>query len=108
MPREEIRDKEYTIGKILSEGNKAAILAKPGGGKSALIRRLALAYAYPARKKEVDDRLPDESWFPVYIRCRDLGKILPGSREVTADGIRLLTLMKRGFISSALAPCADQ
>lgn len=77
--REEIRDKEYTIGKILSEGSRAAILAKPGGGKSTLIRRLALAYAYPARKKEVDDHLPDESWFPVYIRCRDLGEILPGS-----------------------------
>lgn len=77
--REEIRDKEYTIGKILSEGNRAAILAKPGGGKSTLIRRLALAYAYPSRKKEVDDHLPDENWFPVYIRCRDLGEILPGS-----------------------------
>ena len=77
--REEIPDKEYTIGKILSEGSRAAILAKPGGGKSTLIRRLALAYAYPARKAEVDDQLPDESWFPVYIRCRDLGEILPGS-----------------------------
>lgn len=77
--REEISDKEYTIGKILSEGSRAAILAKPGGGKSTLIRRLALAYAYPARKKEVDDHLPDERWFPVYIRCRDLGEILPGS-----------------------------
>ena len=77
--REEISDKEYTIGEILSEGSRAAILAKPGGGKSTLIRRLALAYAYPARKKEVDDHLPDESWFPVYIRCRDLGEILPGS-----------------------------
>lgn len=77
--REEICDKEYTIGKILSEGSRAAILAKPGGGKSTLIRRLALAYAYPARKEEVDDQLPDESWFPVYIRCRDLGEVLPGS-----------------------------
>lgn len=77
--REEILDKEYTIGMILSEGSRAAVLAKPGGGKSTLIRRLALAYAYPARKKEVDDQLPDESWFPVYIRCRDLGEILPGS-----------------------------
>ena len=30
--REEIPDKEYTIGKILSEGSRAAVLAKPGGG----------------------------------------------------------------------------
>ena len=27
----------------------------------------------------MDDHLPDERWFPVYIRCRDLEEILPGS-----------------------------
>lgn len=69
----------YSIGMVLNSGNRAAILAKPGGGKSTLIRRIALAYAYPKRKHEVDDNLPDEKWFPVYIRCRDLGENLPGS-----------------------------
>ncbi|HIZ13210.1 MAG TPA: metallophosphoesterase [Candidatus Mediterraneibacter stercorigallinarum] len=71
-------DNMYTIGMVLNAGNRAAILAKPGGGKSTLIRRIALAYAYPKRMHEVDDNLPDEKWFPVYIRCRDLGENLPG------------------------------
>jgi predicted transcriptional regulator len=58
---------------ILEENQRAAILAKPGGGKSTLIRRIALAYAYPERRLKVDDGLPDNKWFPIYIRCRDLG-----------------------------------
>lgn len=62
-----------TINDVLSS-NKSAILAKPGGGKSTLIRRIALAYAYPGRRMKVDDGLPDKGWFPIYIRCRDLGE----------------------------------
>ena len=77
--REEAMGNTYTIGKVLTAGSRVAILAKPGGGKSTLIRRIALAYAYPKRKNEVDDNLPDEKWFPVYIRCRDFGENLPGS-----------------------------
>ncbi|MDR0919642.1 MAG: NACHT domain-containing protein, partial [Oscillospiraceae bacterium] len=61
------------IRKVLEKSRKAAILAKPGGGKSTLIRRIALAYAYPERRLKVDDGLPDCNWFPIYIRCRDLG-----------------------------------
>lgn len=61
------------ISGVLSKSHKAAILAKPGGGKSTLIRRMALAYAFPERRLRVDDGLPDENWFPIYIRCRDLG-----------------------------------
>lgn len=63
---------DISINKILSNSLRAAILAKPGGGKSTLIRRMALAYAYPERRLRVDDGLPDRDWFPVYIRCRDL------------------------------------
>lgn len=63
----------FGIEAILEEPQNAAILAKPGGGKSTLLKRIALAYAFPERKAQVDgDRLPDEPWFPVYIRCRDL------------------------------------
>ncbi|MBQ9783506.1 MAG: TIR domain-containing protein [Clostridia bacterium] len=69
---------DHTTDKILIHGvlasHRAAILAKPGGGKSTLIRRIALAYAYPDRRKKVDDGLPDYEWFPIYIRCRDLGE----------------------------------
>lgn len=61
------------IDGVLNRTSRAAILAKPGGGKSTLMRRIALAYAYPERRRKVDDGLPDKNWFPIYIRCRDLG-----------------------------------
>ncbi len=64
---------KYNINDVLIS-NKSAILAKPGGGKSTLIRRIALAYAYPDRRKKVDDGLPANEWFPIYVRCRDLGE----------------------------------
>lgn len=69
------RDREaikIPIEKVLNSSLRAAVLAKPGGGKSTLIRRIALAYAYPERRLRVDDGLPDRDWLPVYIRCRDL------------------------------------
>lgn len=65
--------KSVPIGEVLHANTKVAILAKPGGGKSTLIRRVALAYAFPDRLKKVDDGLPEEHLFPIYIRCRDLG-----------------------------------
>lgn len=66
------KKKSILINEILDRSLRAAILAKPGGGKSTLIRRMALAYAYPERRLRVDDGLPNRDWFPVYIRCRDL------------------------------------
>ena len=36
-----------------------ALLALPGGGKSLLLKRLAVAYADSARRKQSDDNLPD-------------------------------------------------
>ena len=65
--------KASTIDQVLSS-SKSAILAKPGAGKSTLIRRIALAYAYPDRRKKVSDGLPEQDFFPIYIRCRDLGE----------------------------------
>lgn len=67
-----VAEGKILIDEILDGSLRAAILAKPGGGKSTLIRRIALAYAYPERRLRVDDGLPDRDWFPVYIRCRDL------------------------------------
>lgn len=66
-----ITDKIF-VREVLEKSLRAAVLAKPGGGKSTLIRRIALAYAYPERRVRVDDGLPDKDWLPVYIRCRDL------------------------------------
>lgn len=70
---ENLEGRFASIKDVLTRTSRAAILAKPGGGKSTLIRRIALAYAYPERRKKVDDNLPERDWFPVYIRCRDLG-----------------------------------
>ncbi len=67
-----MRLEKFSIEEVLDISLRTAILAKPGGGKSTLIRRIALAYAYPERRLRVDDGLPDMDWFPVYIRCRDL------------------------------------
>ncbi len=69
----ELIETQTIIKGVLERTSRAAILAKPGGGKSTLIRRIALAYAYPERRLKVDDGLPDRNWFPIYIRCRDLG-----------------------------------
>lgn len=71
---EGIKYKQTNINGVINWGLKAAILAKPGGGKSTLVRRIALALAYPERRKMVDDELPELDCFPVYIRCRDLGE----------------------------------
>jgi len=66
--------KRIGIGQLLCNTNRLTILAKPGGGKSTLIKRLAIAYAYPERRGLVNDELPDKMWFPIFIRCRELGE----------------------------------
>jgi hypothetical protein len=68
-----------SIGKILKTKRKLAILAKPGGGKSTLIKRLAIAYAFPERRDLINDSLPDKNWFPIFIRCRELGEKVSSS-----------------------------
>ncbi len=75
----EEQDKREGIGAILRNQNRIAILAKPGGGKSTLIKRLAVAYAYPERREQVQDGLPEYPWFPIFIRCRELGEKVTAS-----------------------------
>ena len=67
--------KNQDIGQLL-EKNKVAILSSPGGGKSTLMKRLAVAYAFPERRKQIADKLPDRDWLPIFIRCRDLGEMV--------------------------------
>lgn len=50
---------------------KMALLALPGGGKTLLLKRLAVAYSYPARRDLSDDNLPNLDLLPVMIRCRE-------------------------------------
>jgi hypothetical protein len=64
------------VSKILSEWSRLAILAAPGGGKTTLLKRLAIAYAFPDRRRLIDDHLPDRPWLPLFIRCRQLGDLV--------------------------------
>ncbi len=66
--------KRESLPEIFEKTSKIAVLAKPGGGKSTLIKRLAMAYAFPERRKEVNDNLPNKEWFPIFFRCRELAE----------------------------------
>ena len=68
-----------SIFDVLTASIRAAILARPGGGKSTLIRRIALACAFPERREKVDDGLPETGLFPVYLRCRDMNSQIADS-----------------------------
>jgi predicted NACHT family NTPase len=65
--------KRKHVGEVLSGYSKLAILASPGGGKTTLLKRLAIAYAFPERRSLIADELPDRPWLPLFIRCRQLG-----------------------------------
>jgi hypothetical protein len=62
----------HSFGEILAGNQRLAILADPGGGKSTLLKRIAIAYAYPERLNEIEDDLPKRDWLPIFVRCRDL------------------------------------
>lgn len=62
-----------TVSESLNTHRHIAILAVPGAGKTTLLKRLAVAYAASERREEVADELPSADWFPVFIRCRQLG-----------------------------------
>ncbi|MDQ1352966.1 MAG: hypothetical protein QG657_3272 [Acidobacteriota bacterium] len=61
------------VGRLISKYPYLAILAAPGAGKTTLIKRLAVAYAFPERRALIADELPDKDWLPLLIRCRQLG-----------------------------------
>ncbi|NIM16418.1 MAG: NACHT domain-containing protein, partial [Candidatus Aminicenantes bacterium] len=73
FPREKMWVQQ-TVGEVLSGCGRLAILALPGVGKTTLIKRLAIAYAFPERRSLSDDKLPERSWLPLFIRCRQLGE----------------------------------
>lgn len=64
--------KRAPVGSVLSRFRRLAILAPPGGGKSTLIKRIAIAYSDPARLDHEGDTLPSRDWLPLLFRCRDL------------------------------------
>jgi hypothetical protein len=60
------------VGTILKRTNRLAILGLPGGGKSTLLKRIAVAYAFTARRALINDKLPTKAWLPLFIRCRQI------------------------------------
>jgi len=76
VPQKQIKKEKdrQPVGKVLAHCSRLTILAAPGAGKTTLIKRLAVAYAFPDRRSLSDDRLPDRSWLPLFIRCRQLGE----------------------------------
>lgn len=89
--------KRQLVGKVLSKCSRLAILAAPGGGKTTLLKRLAIAYAFPDRRISIDDNLPDRPWLPLFIRCRQLGDL---AKSTISEILR--TIPKRAEMSSDL------
>jgi hypothetical protein len=100
------------FGDVFKEHRRLALLALPGGGKSLLLKRLAVAYADPARRGASADALPDLDLVPVLIRCREwrehihrpiptLLQNLPditGQAALSGLGEALLPLFKKGRV----------
>jgi len=76
------------VGSVLEQHPQLALLAAPGGGKSTLIKRLAVAYADPTRREQAADGLPQRDWLPLFFRCRELRGL---ARNSFADLIEALS-----------------
>src|SRR5260370_26265059 len=86
------------VGRVLSKYSRLALLAPPGGGKSTLLKRLAVAYSDPERRNQSDDDLPARDLLPRFLRCRDVLSVARGSFADLLDA-----LARRG----PLRPYAD-
>jgi hypothetical protein len=69
---EKVRESIIPVGEFLAGHPRFSLLAKPGGGKSTLLKRLAVAYAMPERRAATDDELRERDWLPLFLRCRGL------------------------------------
>lgn len=70
--KQKLNREVFSIGNILERAPHLAILAGPGGGKSTILKRLATAYAFPERRDDISDDLPQRDWLPLLLRCREL------------------------------------
>lgn len=59
------------FSEVFAKHKRICVLALPGGGKTILLKRLAVAYASASRRRESDDNLPDIDLLPLVIRCRE-------------------------------------
>jgi hypothetical protein len=84
---EKKRQERQSVGAALSSHPRLALLASPGGGKSTLLKRLAVAYTDPDRQRQITDDLPQRDWLPLFIRCRELRDLTRGSFGQLIDAI---------------------
>lgn len=61
----------FNFGQAFLKHKKMALLALPGGGKTLLLKRLAVAYSDDSRRKASNDGLPSLRITPLLIRCRE-------------------------------------
>lgn len=104
--------KPRKFGEVFSACRGLALLALPGGGKTLLLKRLAVAYSNPERRLQSNDSLPDEDLTPVLIRCREwrdhislpiptlLSKLgdITGHSSLAGLGKALVPLLKAGKV----------
>ena len=112
------RARRLPFGTVLAKQPRIAILAPPGGGKSTLLKRVAMAYAFPKRREELNDHLPQRRWLPVIVRCRELldraqrpiGEILAGTAEraeMKELGAAFLSLLNQALSKDELLLLVD-
>lgn len=105
---EEKKVERQQVGAALSVHPRLALLAAPGGGKSTLLKRLAVAYAEPSRRGQIDDNLPARDWLPLFFRCRELRDLARGSfAELLAalsqrEPVRQHAAVFRAYVDRAL------
>lgn len=81
------KTKRQPVGAVLAKFPRLALLAPPGGGKSTLLKRLAVAYSDPSRREQLGDDLPSRDWFPLFFRCRELRGLARGSFSELLDAL---------------------
>jgi len=109
---QEKNKKPRPFGRVFAKHKRLALLALPGGGKTLLLKRLAVAYGDRDRRRASEDALPGFDLTPVLIRCREwreyihypivtLLKSLPditGQTMLAGLSDALLPLFKKGKI----------
>jgi hypothetical protein len=104
----QMKMERQTVGSVLAENPRLALLAAPGGGKSTLIKRLAVAYVDPARHEQIADNLPQRDWLPLFFRCRELRSLARSSFAELLEAlskhepVRQHAAAFRAYVDSAL------
>ena len=100
------------FGRVFAKQKHLALLALPGGGKSLLLKRIAVAYADARRRLSSNDELPEIDLMPILIRCREwkdyitrpIAGILQnmdsitGQRSLAGFGDAIIPSLKRGTV----------